>query len=274
MAISSDEALGDRIGRLEADPAISLAAVDLTIVHPERLRRQFDEVFYYFALVEGEVAQNAVDIAAFLPDLDEYDHRFLAVWSAHEVAHSAIFDAIRAELGLPSGAPSEPSSAQRTFRAMGVLAQVRWLHDVLKLVYLARGAMHERLTLEAYTRLGTKLSFLGEHSLARTVTDPIRHQEAAHLGYYKAAAAAHRVGSQPGPAVGGPAHQQVDLRTGRRARQAGTVRTRLHRNRRWGHRGARTPRAHRQRPSGGRAPVGHRLRPRRDEPLSRSPELR
>lgn len=194
MAISSDEALGDRIGRLEADPAISLAAVDLTIVHPERLRRQFDEVFYYFALVEGEVAQNAVDIAAFLPDLDEDDHRFLAVWSAHEVAHSAIFDAIRAELGLPSGAPSEPSSAQHLFRAMGVLAQVGWLHDVLKLVYLARGAMHERLTLEAYTRLGTKLSRLGEHSLARTVTDPIRHQEAGHLGYYKAAAAAHRVG--------------------------------------------------------------------------------
>ena len=57
MAISSDEALGDRIGRLEADPAISLAAVDLTIVHPDRLRLQFDEVFYYFALVEGEITQ-------------------------------------------------------------------------------------------------------------------------------------------------------------------------------------------------------------------------
>jgi hypothetical protein len=194
VAISSEEALGDRIGRLEADPAISLAAVDLAIVDPDRLRRQFDEVFYYFALVEGEVAQNAVDIAAILPDLDECDHRFLAVWSSHEVAHSAIFDAIRAELGLPAGAPSDTPSARRTFRAMGALAQVRWVHDVLKLVYLARGAMHERLTLEAYTRLGAKLSSLGEHSLTRTVTDPIRHQEAGHLGYYKAAAAAHRAG--------------------------------------------------------------------------------
>jgi hypothetical protein len=192
VAISSDEALGDRIGRLEADPAIPLAAVDLTIVDPDRLRRQFDEVFYYFALVEGEVAQNAVDIAALLPDLDECDHRFLAVWSAHEVAHSAIFDAIRAQLGLPPAAPDKSPSAQHTFRAMGVLAQFPWLHDILKLVYLVRGAMHERLTLEAYTRLGTKLSSLGEHSLTHTVTDPIRHQEAGHLGYYKSAAVAHR----------------------------------------------------------------------------------
>jgi hypothetical protein len=187
-----DEALGDRIGRLEADPALSLAAVDLTIVQPGRLRRQFDEVFYYFALVEGEVAQNALDIGALLPDLDEHDRRFLSVWSAHEVAHSAIFDAIRARLDLPPAAPSVLPSAQHPFQAMGALARFGWLHDVFKLVYLARGAMHERLTLEAYTRLGAKLSRLGEHSLTRTVTDPIRHQEAGHLGYYKAAAAAHR----------------------------------------------------------------------------------
>ncbi len=197
MAIGNDQALGERIGRLEADPALSLAAVDLTIVDPERLRRQFDEVFYYFALVEGEVAQNAVDIAALLPDLDEHDHRFLAVWSTHEVAHSAIFDAIRAQLGLPSAAPRTEPSAQRAFRTMGKLAQIGWLHDVLKLVYLARGAMHERLTLEAYTRLGIKFSSLGEHCLTHTVTEPIRHQEAGHLGYYKAAAAAHRLRLSP-----------------------------------------------------------------------------
>jgi hypothetical protein len=192
VATSCDEALGDRIGRLEADPAISFADVDLTIVHPDRLRRQFDEVFYYFALVEGEVAQNALDIAALLPALDDHDRRFLSVWSAHEVAHSAIFDALGGELGLPPAAPSVQSGAQWSFRAIGVLAQVDWLHDVLKLVYLARGAMHERLTLEAYTLLGAKLSCLGEHSLTRTVTDPIRRQEAGHLGYYRAAAAAHR----------------------------------------------------------------------------------
>jgi hypothetical protein len=197
VAISSDQGLGERVGRLEADPALSLADVDLTIVRPERLRLQFDEVFYYFALVEGEVAQNAVDIAALLPDLDENDHRFLTVWSNHEVAHSAVFDAIRAKLGLPPAAPRALPSTQRVFRIMGVLAQVRRFHDVLKLMYLARGAMHERLTLEAYTRLGTKLSSMGEHCLTRTVTDPIRHQEAGHLGYYKAAAAAHRLHLSP-----------------------------------------------------------------------------
>ena len=49
--------------------------------------------------------------------------------------------------------------------------------------------MHEHLTYDAYVHLGARLAALGETALARTVTDPIRRQEARHLGYYRAAAA-------------------------------------------------------------------------------------
>ena len=109
-------ALAERIDRLEADPAIALGSVDLTIADPERLRSEFDEVFHYFALVEGEVAQNAADIMAMLPDLDHDDLRFLSAWSVHEAGHSAIFDAIRTELALPSSAPATPARARKSFR--------------------------------------------------------------------------------------------------------------------------------------------------------------
>ena len=75
---------------------------------------------------------------------------------------------------------------------VGRLAEIEWFHGVIKLVYLAHGAMHERLTYDGYTYLGARLAAVGERALARTVVDPIRHQEARHLGYYRMAAAAHR----------------------------------------------------------------------------------
>lgn len=191
--MTDDLALVARVDRLEVDPALTLASVDLTTADPRRLRTRFGEVFHYFAAVEGEVAQNALDVAALLPHLRDHDHRFLAVWSSHETAHSAIFDALRRELGLgPSCGDATPPEARRSFRTLGKLAEIEWVHDVLKLVYLTRGAMHEHLTLDAYTCLGAQLREMGEVALAVTVTDPIRRQEAQHLGYYRMAAALHR----------------------------------------------------------------------------------
>lgn len=193
--MSSHDALVTRIARIEVDAAISLESVDLTIVNPERLRAEFSEVFEYFAVVEGEVAQNAVDVGAMLPRLCQCERRFLQAWSAQEVAHSAVFEALRAELGLESLVSAQPTSASPLFRSIGALVEwdeSGWLHQVLKLVYLARGAMHEHLTYDAYARLGARLRGLGEAALARTVTEPIRRQEAAHLGYYRLAARLQR----------------------------------------------------------------------------------
>jgi hypothetical protein len=193
------ESLETRVGRLEDDAPLSLDCVDLTVRNPARLRRKFDEIFTYIARVEGSVPQNVADIIALIPDLDEVDRRFLAVWSGHELAHAATFEALRAELGLapPPIAPAPEASTvpprpRTSFRIFGTAASLPWLADVFKLVYLARGAMHEHLTYDCYRQLGAQLSDLGEHALATTVCDPIRRQEAAHLGYYRLAASSQR----------------------------------------------------------------------------------
>ncbi len=190
-----------RVQRLEDDPPIPLASVDLSIADPEPLRRKFDEVFTYIATVERAVTQNVAEVTDLLPSLDEVEHRFLTIWSAHELAHASIFDALRVRLGLgapaPDASPTAPGAAdpplpRRSFRAFGRLASNPWLHDVFKLIYLSRGAMHEHMTYDCYRHLGAQLEALGEHALATTVTHPIRRQEAAHLGYYRLAAVIHR----------------------------------------------------------------------------------
>jgi len=190
-----------RIGRLEGDPPLPLGSADLTVRHPEPLRAAFGEIFAYIAAVERAVTRNVADVNALLPDLDRLDHRFLAAWSAHELAHADIFDALRSVLGLDdpatgagSGRPAGPVRPRLSFRLSGVLSANRWLQDVFKLVYLSRGAMHEHMTFDCYRHLGAQLAALGEEPLVRTVTDPIRRQEAAHLGYYRLAAATHRRG--------------------------------------------------------------------------------
>jgi hypothetical protein len=182
-----------RVDRLEADPPISIESVDLTIVDPDRLRLELGHVIRYFGIVEGEVAQNASDIAALLPRLDRHERRFLGVWSAQEVAHGRVFDAIAQGLKLaPAPAVGRTPPPRRIFEVVGRVARLDWVHDVLKLMYLARGAMHEHLTYDGYVHLGERLARLGELGLARTVTEPIRRQEARHLGYYRMAAAAQR----------------------------------------------------------------------------------
>jgi hypothetical protein len=195
-----------RVKRLEDDPPIALGSVDLTLNDPVPLRRKFGEVFAYIASVERAVTQNVAEVTTLLPDLDPVERRFLEIWSTHELAHAAIFDALRATLGLggpyPGGistvAPAPVTTLPRpmlprpSFRAFGLMATNRWLHDVFKLVYLCRGAMHEHMTYDCYRHLGAQLEALGEHALTHTVTGPIRRQEAAHLGYYRLAAVTHR----------------------------------------------------------------------------------
>ena len=194
-----------RVARLEDDPPIELASVDLTVRDPAPLRDRFEEIFGYIATVEGAVPQNVAEITTLLPDLDSEDLRFLAVWSSHELAHAAIFDALRAELGLVGSEDGHPVSSvlsdqvrpRLSFRAFGVLSTSTWLQQVFKLLYLSRGAMHEHMTYDCYRHLGAHFASLGEDALVRTVTEPIRRQEAAHLGYYRLAASTQRARMSP-----------------------------------------------------------------------------
>jgi hypothetical protein len=197
--------LAARVARLEEDPPIALDTVDLTVRDPAPLRNRFEEIFGYIATVEGAVPQNVAEITTLLPDLDDEDHRFLAVWSAQELAHAAIFDSLRAELGLAGtvdGRPvasvvPDPVRPRPSFRAFGMLSASRWIQDVFKLLYLSRGAMHEHMTYDCYRHLGAHFASLGEDALVRTVTEPIRRQEAAHLGYYRLAATTQRARMSP-----------------------------------------------------------------------------
>jgi hypothetical protein len=191
-----------RVGRLEDDPPIELDSVDLSVAGVGPLRATFAEIFAYIATVEGAVPQNVAEITTLLPDLDDQERRFLTVWSSHELAHAAIFDSLRAELGLADSGPatsarSAPLRPRRSFQAAGALSASRWLQDVFKLLYLSRGAMHEHMTYDCYRHLGAHFAAFGEDALVRTVTEPIRRQEAAHLGYYRLAAATHRARLSP-----------------------------------------------------------------------------
>jgi hypothetical protein len=199
------ETLAARVGRIEEDPPISLDAVDLTVRDPGPLVERFEEIFAYIATVEGAVPQNVAEITSLLPDLDEQDLRFLSAWSTQELAHAAIFDALRAQLGLApctDGIPAssvvpDPVRPRLSFRAFGSLSASPWIQDVFKLIYLSRGAMHEHMTYDCYRHLGTHFDSYGEEALVRTVTEPIRRQEAAHLGYYRLAASTHRLRLTP-----------------------------------------------------------------------------
>jgi len=189
----TDLSLARRLDRLERDPPLRLCDVDFRIRNPERLRQEFDEVFWYIATVEGAVGQNVADVTSLLPDLEGPDRTFLAVWAGHEAAHYRIFQTLRRQLDQESVEAPEPTR-RWSIQLAGAIAELPWLRPVVKLIYLARGAMHEHLTYSAYAHLGRLFLDRGESGLAATVTDPVRRQEAAHLGYYRLAAVHHRRG--------------------------------------------------------------------------------
>jgi hypothetical protein len=192
----TDLSLVRRLDRLERDPPLRVCDVDFQIRDPEGLRREFDEVFWYIATVEGAVGQNVADVTSLLPDLDGTDRHFLEVWAEHEAGHFRIFQALRHQLHHQVVEAPEPTR-RWSLRLAGSVAELPWLRQVFKLVYLARGAMHEHLTYSAYLHLGRLFRERGEWALAATVTDPVRRQEAAHLGYYRLAAIQHRQGMTP-----------------------------------------------------------------------------
>ncbi len=188
---AESEPLQAKLDRLRMSPPIPWG-VDLSIKDPERLRDELGPTFSYFGRVESEVA--AEPLLVLMPRLGteyggyrSHGTEFLDVWVAQEHAHGAIFDRLQAELELEPATPTaEITALSRLAGWVGRLSPS--LHAVFEMIYLSRGAMHEKLTFIGYQRMAATLERLGERDLLESVIKPIRVQEAGHLAYYKQAA--------------------------------------------------------------------------------------
>jgi hypothetical protein len=189
--INKPEILESKLDKLEADAPIALATVDFDVTNPELLRQEFGHVFHYFGRVEGEVAMNTNQLSALLPNADEHTKRFIGIWKGQEIQHGMIFDNLQTVLGLEP-AVVDPNAIGNSVKLGGEIAKLPKMHDVFMMLYLSRGAMHERLTAGGYKSLEKQLLTHGEVALVETALKPIQHQEAGHLGYYQSAALAKR----------------------------------------------------------------------------------
>lgn len=184
------EPLEAKLDRLRMSAPIE--PVDVSIKDPERLRNELGSTFSYFGRVESEVA--AEPLLVLMPRLGteyggyrSHGTEFLDIWVEQEHAHGAIFDRLQAQLGLQPATPIvEVTGLSRLAGWVGRLSSS--LHAVFEMIYLSRGAMHEKLTFIGYQRMAAALENLDERDLLEGVIKPIRVQEAGHLAYYKQAA--------------------------------------------------------------------------------------
>ncbi|MDQ2973532.1 MAG: hypothetical protein M3Q79_03565 [bacterium] len=186
------EAIKRKIENLALSEPIQLGSVDFTVNNPELLMRQLGPVFSYFGRVEHEVSTDP--LTTMMPRLGteykgykSHGTDFLDIWVPQEKAHGDIFDGLQMEIGQkPADYDASVSRRDRLVGAMGRLSSS--VHGVFEMLYLARGAMHERLTFQGCDLMADKFKTLGEEALLQTMILPIRVQEAMHLGYYRAAA--------------------------------------------------------------------------------------
>ncbi|MDQ3123359.1 MAG: hypothetical protein M3Q14_01590 [bacterium] len=180
--------LAQKLERIEASLPMEPSEVDFDFrINPEQMAEKFGRVFHYFGRVEGEVALNVRQISSLLHYVDPTTKRFLDIWQAQELPHGQIFDQAQEQIGVePAAINAEDVSAK--FVLGGELSRIPKMRDVLLLIYLGRGAMHERMTAEGYRLLKNQLTESGETGFVHTAIEPILKQEAGHLGYYKLAA--------------------------------------------------------------------------------------
>lgn len=180
--------LADHVDRMaEHHPPIPLAGVDPTVRDPAAVRAVTGRTLAYLARVELEVERNVLELLTLLPDAGETDRRFQRVWAQQEIHHGLLLDRLQQGLGLPPAAPDIRLTT--TTRILGVIAHLRPVQDVVRLLYHLTGAATEKSAVIAYTRLHQGLTDLGEPAVAETVVAPIRRQEPAHLAFYRMSAA-------------------------------------------------------------------------------------
>ncbi len=180
------EQIDRKLNAIDALEAITPCSINWDIQNPRLLQEKMGRTFDMFQRVEQEV--DADNLLALLPCLDEQKQRFLHTWNWQENYHGDDFAELLRRVGSePNDYKTEEVPGLNRFA--GKLGRVSaGIHEVFEMVYLSRGAMHERLTKHGYDRMAEQLVSLGEVALKESMVDRILEQEAHHLGYYRMAA--------------------------------------------------------------------------------------
>lgn len=178
--------LEEKLRRIHLEAPMRSDDIDWSLNNPELLGATMGRTFRNFQRVEQEVDDTVLE--SLLPNLSQQQLDFIQIWKAQENPHGDLFGELRRRLG------DEPEDFRvteipRLNRLAGALGRVSvGIHEVFEMIYLSRGAMHERLTKQGYDLMADRLEDLGEGALRETMVKKILRQEAHHLGYYLAAA--------------------------------------------------------------------------------------
>ncbi len=184
-----NDALERRIHDLECKPRLDLDHIQRVV---ERIRRpdvvahRLGAAVRYSQRVEAEVA--GLSIETLLPHAaDDYDGRFLAVWVPDELGHGHAQEALLRHLDLPTFVPRGADVVPLHNRIAGFVGRLsRHAYDMVSMTFHSIGAINERLAMDAYGQIAGVAGELGEEELGRELFTPLRRDESAHLGYYRA----------------------------------------------------------------------------------------
>lgn len=183
-----NDAIEQRLKVLETKPALDHDRIALAIERlrdPDQLRARLGDALRYSQRVEAEVGN--LGIETLLPNANgDYVGRFLTTWSPDELGHAAAQERLLKVLGLPVYEPRPGDHVPTHNRMAGVLGRVSGhVYEMVSMMYHSIGAINERLAMGAYRRMSTIATDLGETELVEVLLNPMRRDEAAHLGYYR-----------------------------------------------------------------------------------------
>ena len=152
---------------------------------PERLRERLGHAIRYSQRVEAEVGD--LGIETLLPQAtDDYVGRFLTTWMPDELGHARAQDQLLRALDLPVYESRPIDHIPIHNRLAGTLGTLSThVYEIVSMMYHSIGAINERLAMGAYRQMTTIMGNLGEHELADALMNPMRRDEALHLGYYR-----------------------------------------------------------------------------------------
>jgi hypothetical protein len=183
-----NEPIEQRLHVLETKTPLDFEAVSTAISRikdPDAVRDRLGHAIRYSQRVEAEVGD--LGIETLLPQAtDDHVGRFLTTWMPDELGHARAQDELLRALGLPVYESRPIDHVPFHNRVAGVLGKVSThVYEVVSMMYHSIGAINERLAMGAYRQMTTVLHELGEHELAEVLMNPMRRDEAAHLGYYR-----------------------------------------------------------------------------------------